>query len=241
MLNIALCDDDQYILDQVSTHMDSFIEQYHMNLNIEVYHNGDRLISAIQHNEVYDIIFMDIEMDGNNGISVAKYIRNNGLNTIIIFISSYDKYMMDVFEVEPFRFIRKPIDFNVLQNVFLKAIEKLQKQKEYFEYYTKGIYKKVFYKDIIYFESKQRQIIIHAVTNDDIFYAKLNDIEKIISGKLLQFIRIHQSYYVNYNFIKVFSSDQVTLFNGETLKISEDRKKNARLHYFSLIDSELFK
>lgn len=206
MFKIAVCDDDNSLLDQMEQLINQLSLKLEIGMDIEKYHSGSRLISSIKKGECYDIIYMDIEMQGLNGIETSKYIREAKINTIIIFISSYEKYLIELFEVEPFRFIKKPINRGNFNDIFVKALKRVQKQKGYFEYIINKSMKKALFKNIIYFESKQRQIIIHKEKECEAFYGQLTDVENAIKCKTIQFIRIHQSYLVNYNFIESFES-----------------------------------
>lgn len=241
MIRIAICDDDTMILQQTTNVLLECKESLHLDVSIEPFHTGKSLLSAIENKENYDIIYMDIEMEGINGIDTAKYFRKHEMNVILIFISNYEKYLMELFEVEPFRFIKKPIDEGLFKEIFLKAVHKVIKQNNLFEYSVKKTIMKVYYKDIVYFESAQRKIILHQREKNDIFYGKLNIIENDLRNKTLLFIRVHQSFLVNYNFIKSFGNKQVQMFNGDIINISEDRQKNSRVHYFNLLNSDIFK
>ena len=100
---------------------------------------------------------------------------------------------------------------------------------------------KVLCKEILYFESKARQINIHVRDgNKYVFNGKLSEVEKGLSSGKVTFLRIHQSYLVNYLLIKSRSKSNVTLINGEVLPVSEDRQKEFSKEYGRLLRGEIY-
>ena len=76
---------------------------------IEIFYDGASLERIYEKGDRFDIIYLDIEMSGKNGIEAAKSIRRLDRDVLLIYVSSYETYFMQLFEVEPFRFIKKPI------------------------------------------------------------------------------------------------------------------------------------
>ena len=92
----------------------------------------------------------------------------------------------------------------------------------------------------MYFESKGRQISVY-VRNDDVyvFNGKLSEVEKRLDEGKIPFLRIHQSYLVNYLLIKSRTKSNITLINGINLPISEDRQKEFGKEYGRLLRGEI--
>ena len=87
-------------------------------------------------------------------------------------------------------------------------------------------------RDIVYFESNNRIVYIHLKDgSDEHFYGKLNNVEKELVASRQYFLRIHQSFLVNYDYVKKMNFSNITIsFMGKEieLKISEDRQKDVR-------------
>ena len=179
-------------------------------------------------------------MKNIDGIETAKNIRKIDQNVIIIYISNYESYLKELFEVEAFRFISKPINKTIFENYFLKSYERLCSFASYFEYKYKRELFKIMIGEIIYFESNGRSIsIILADGRNEKFNGKLNDVEKDLKNSKIGFLRIHQSYLISYHFIKSITKTHVKLLNDLVLQISEDRQKNIRKQYFMLLGGEI--
>lgn len=103
--------------------------------------------------------------------------------------------------------------------------------------YSRLIWKNLNLTDILYFESDKRKV--HVVTEDEIFelYGKLNEIENSLKECKVSFLRVHQSYLVNYKHVKGQSYDFVVMDNEKKISISEDRRKMISEQYCSMEDT----
>lgn len=238
MLNIGVCDDDLIFASKIETLLLNMGKKMLIEMNIEVYSDGCELWKDFQEGVLFDILYLDIEMIRINGIDVAKKIRKSDLDVIIIYISNYENYFIELFEVEPFRFIKKPVDEHIFRKYFEKAYERILKHDVHFEYKFNKISHKMLLKDILYFESSGRLIMIQGKHENGKFYGKLNLVERKVKNENIPFLRIHQSYLVNYRYIKEISFYKVVLFNGVELQISEDRQKIVREKYNDLMGGE---
>ena len=213
MINIAICDDDLVFASKMEAMLLQISKKQMIKMNIEVFSDGSELWDDIAFGKnKYELLYLDIEMVRINGIEVARKIRENDADAILIYISAYDNYFIELFEVEP-----------------------LLKDETYFEYrFNKADYK-IPINNISYFESSGRLINIIHMDGKDKFYGKLNYVEKQLGDSKIPFLRIHQSYLVNYRFICKISFSHVTLRDGTVLQISEDRQKKIREQYNNLL------
>ena len=240
LLRIGICDDNLIFASKIETLLMSISKKRLIDMYIEVYSDGCELWRDISEGAIFDILYLDIEMIQINGIDVARRIRENDKDVIIIFISNYDNYLIDLFEVEPFRFIKKPVKEELFVNYFMKAYERILQDETYFEYRFNKIPYKILTKNIIYFESYGRIIKVKYVNGEGKFYGKLSFVENQLQLGKIPFLRIHQSYLVNYKFVNKISFSNVVLMDGTELKISEDRQKAIRMKYNELLGGEFF-
>lgn len=231
-MKIAICDDDI----SFTSRLEEIIKQESVNYGkkpeIDVFFDGETLVKSIEDGQSYSMIFLDIEMKRMNGITAARRIRQLDRYTLIIYISSYDDYLKELFEVEPFRFISKPLQLQKLKQYFGEAIRKIEGLNNIYSYsYNKEEYT-VPIKEIVYFESNKRLINIRLNDGtEQSFYGKLNNVEKEIQKINKHFIRIHQSFLVNYSYVKKMTYSEVVLehnYDELVLRISEDRRSTVR-------------
>lgn len=241
MIQIAICDDDSIFVSKVKNMLIEILNSKEIKAEIEIYSDGEELLKNYKEKKQYDVIYLDIEMENVDGIETAKKIRSKDHEVLIIYISGYDTYFLQLFEVEPFRFIRKPINKTIFREYFEKAYERIIDNSD--DYYTYKYNKKTYrlpLKEIMYFESYKRVIYIHYVGGIDKFYGKISQIEETLRNGKVPFIRIHQSFLVNYRFMKSVSYDEICLLDNSVLQISEERKKSVRQKYSDLLGGEFF-
>lgn len=240
MINIGICDDDLIFATKIETMLIKISKSQLIEMNIEVYSDGCELWNDIQNCNTFDLLYLDIEMLQVNGIDVARKIREKDIDVIIIYISSYENYFIQLFEVEPFRFIKKPVDDEIFYDYFNKEYERILGSDVFFEYKFNKVPHKIMLKNVLYFESSWRLIEIKGKDENGKFYGKLNMVEKKLESGKIPFLRIHQSYLVNYRFVKEISFYKVVLYDGTELQISEDRQKMVRDKYNVLMGGEPF-
>ncbi len=190
MLNIAICDDDIQITGKIERLLQDIAKRNFVDTEIEVFWNGKSLADAIAAGERYDVIYLDIEMDKEDGISAARRIRTYDKNVRIIYVTSHESYMRESFEVRPFQFLVKPVTDKIMEKCFKSVYEDINSEDFYFRYSYQRMNHKVPIKDILYFESNKRKIFI--VTEQEILelYGKLNEIEETLKTCKISFLDI---------------------------------------------------
>lgn len=237
MLNIAICDDDIPTTGRMEKMIQEIAKRNFVDTDIEVFWSGISLVDAITEGNSFDIIYLDIEMDKEDGISSAKRIRLYDKNVLIIYVTSHENHMKESFEVRPFRFLVKPVSVEQMEICFKAAHEDINREDFYFRYSYQRINHKIPIRDILYFESSKRKVFI--VTESEIFelYGKLNEIENSLKNCKVSFLRVHQSFLVNYKHVKGQAYDHVIMDNGNQIAISEDRRKMNSEQYCSMEDA----
>lgn len=240
MIKIAICDDENIITSQIDNIILDICNREGISFDTDVFYSGQGLEREISKGTKYDLVYLDIQMANGDGITTAKNIRKMDENVLLIYVSGYDKYMMELFRLDVFAFIKKPIENEYFTNTFLDANRKICNQKLYFSFHYKKQEYKILCIDILYFESSGRKINVHIRDgNIEKFNGKLSDVEEQIDNGKVPFLRIHQSYLVNYHHIKSRSKTEITLIDGTKLPISEEKKKKFGEQYGRLLGGEI--
>ena len=237
MLSIAICDDDIRTTGKMEKLIQKIAKQNFVDTDITVFWSGKSLADTVTKGECFDIIYLDIEMDNENGISAAKRIRIYDKNVLIIYVTNHENHMKESFEVRPFQFLVKPVNVKQMQTCFKEAYEDIHSGDFYFRYSYQRINHKVLIKDILYFESNKRKISIVTASETFEFYGKLNEIENNLKTCKFSLLRVHQSFLVNYKHIKGQAYDFVIMDNGKQISISEDRRRMISEQYCSMEDT----
>ena len=185
---------------------------------------GDYFADGAEH----DILFLDIELEGPgqdmDGMRMARQIRGmeDTKQPIIIFITGYEKYVYDAFDVGAFQYLLKPVDEQKFAGVFRRAAEQAaaytgQDKKALMIQYG-GTGKTITLRDIYYMESQNHKIAVHMKDGVLEYYAKMSDLEEELQG---QFCRFHKGYLISLSYVDEYNKTEVTLTNGDKLLISK--------------------
>lgn len=225
MIEIAICDDEIVITSKIENILEELSEEMGIKVEIDVFYDGKTLVNYIKDGKKYDLIYMDIEMREQDGISAASEIREIDKNVFLIYITSHESFAKDVFELNAYGFITKPIDLGIFRKYFEAVKDELTIRPQYFRYqYNKVVYR-ISLDEIIYFQSDRRVTYIITENGSKKCYGKLNDIECRLLQSNIVFFRIHQSFLVNPQYIIAYFYDSMELRDGTTLSISENRRK----------------
>lgn len=247
MIHIAICDDDRPLTGIVEQLLLRIAAEHAITVRCEVFFDGASLLRAVTEQQMcFDLIYLDIEMADMNGIQTALTLREKELPALIVYMSGHEEYLKELFCTEPFRFLSKPIDETAFCSVFLAACERIRKRSGYFTFFCKRARHRIPFDRIAYFESNGRLISIYlsgkeAVQTDsrpDQFYGKMNDIEEQVTSMNGRFLRVHQSFLVNFDYIKMLSSTEIEMLDGRKIQISEDRRKKVRAKFSALLDEK---
>ena len=222
MLKIAVCDDEKNICDYIEKRVTDYLARVDEDAEISVFYDSAPLLEACKKSNDFDIIFLDIKMKTINGVDCAKLLRENDVNSLIVFVTSSAEYVFSGYEVKAFRYILKTDLVNAFDRIFGECLTELKKNiDKVFPLKTTSVVKNIPLNDILYFESNKRVLIVHTKGEDHSFYGKLDDIEEGLQND--NFIRIHQSFLVNAFKINSVSKTEVTLKNGDILPVSKSR------------------
>lgn len=217
MIRIAIVDDEKVIKEQIK----KMIEKKQTNCVIDTYSSGEEVLRS---DKYYDITFLDIQMEGMNGIDTARALRQKAEDMVLIFITGVKEYVFDAFDVAAFHYLIKPIEENKFWEVCNRAVLEVSKKKQqpsgqiFIKTRSQSI--TLEQSDVLYIESRAKKVEIHTKTNIVEAYAAISELEKQLVGS---FYRCHRGYLVNMAFIAGYENDSITLNNGETIILSKDK------------------
>ncbi|RGF49427.1 DNA-binding response regulator [Eubacterium sp. AF36-5BH] len=230
MLRLAVCDDDEFVVEQVESYIEKLKD---ISIVYEVYFSAEEFYSHMLELD-FDVYFLDIEIATASGIQLAEKIRQVNQYALIIFMTSYPKYVTDVFDVNTFDFIVKPVTFEKFKKVVDKVSNYIFVSKTNFVFMHNKNQYALPYQNIIYIEKIKRKAYIH--TNSEHMYECNITMEEILEQLSTgMFAKINRSCIVNLSMVDEIIRDEIHLINGETLYIARDYKmlvKEKHLNYF---------
>lgn len=233
-MKVAICDDDQFYIDSIRKKVIDKFNISGMDYIISEFTSGNEILERVKNGEVYDILFLDIDLNGQNGIEVAHTIRGIINDVIIIFVTSFIQYCPQGYEVNALRYILKDnrIFDKVLDESIKKAVEEYRKRDKTIKLKDREGIKEFKLEDILYIESSNHTLTVNYIYNGKIekysIRGKLDELEKIIMDK--RFCRTHKSYLVNMDYVEFTRRYTLGLAYDIELNISKSRYEDVLMH-----------
>lgn len=227
MYKIGICDDDKVFCSVLEEQIYELSKEIEIKVEIDVWYSGESIQNDLKKGIELDLLFLDIELVQKNGIAVGNFIRNEmeNMQTHIVYISSKESYAMQLFKVQPLDFLIKPVSAESIKEVLMRSVKQKNSMGIYFEYQKGNSVFRVQTRNIAYFMSMDKKIIIVKKDGKEEFYGKLKSIAETLPA---DFLMIHQSYIINQAYVSEYSYETVKMVNGETLNISKPYRKETR-------------
>ncbi len=222
MIRIAIVEDESLSSQLLSEMIHRYSSQKNASVDVSVFSDGDSFLE--KKNDRFDLVFLDINMPGKNGMEVAKEFRRYQTETFLIFVTDLAQYAIKGYEVDAMDFLVKPVNYNHLSSrldKIFRLIHEKSKDSKFQIRSSKGIVAVSPY-EIRYVEVLEHTLIFHM--GDELIYSSgsLNEMEKKLSS--FDFVRCNNCYLVNLAFVTSIS--KYTLYiHDDTLSISRNRKK----------------
>jgi len=182
-MKIIICEDNP----RESSLLKTIVKAHFNECTIEVFDNGSSLLDHMNQNEA-DILLLDVEMPGINGIETAKRLRGNHPSTGIIFITGHTDFALEAFEVYAFDYILKPVDGERLINSLDRITKKLNIDT-YIEFHSQGMLFRVREKDIFFVEKNYNKCFIHTLNYTYTTVKPLKHFEGLLDNS--SFVKTH--------------------------------------------------
>ena len=219
-LKIAIIDDETSQLKTLSSSVLSWAKENGNTCEISTFTSAEAFWFAYGCDKLFDILLLDVEMTGQNGIDLAKQLRKNGDKSEIIFITSHFEFYAEGYEVDALHYLVKPVDHGKLYSVLTKSTEKLSVEPPYVIIRCDGVTEKIYENDILYIESLLHYVSIQTNEREYRIKENLSDFSERLSE---DFYRVHRSYYVSLKHITRISRTSVTLDNGQEIPLSRGK------------------
>ncbi|MDD3239663.1 MAG: LytTR family DNA-binding domain-containing protein [Lachnospira sp.] len=225
---IGICDDELTTCTELENIVHEYFDKSLYRIEVYVWNSGDKCCEDLSHGNKVDVLFLDIELPGMNGVDTGRHIREtmNDQATKIIYISSKTNYAMELFQIHPYDFLVKPYTKEKVSSLLEKImnIEKIDRMQ--YSYTSNGNTYRVDYGDIINFMSNNKMIEIHLISGEKkTFRGKLKT-EAAIFPK--QFVKIGHSDIINMKYLKECHYDYVVMRDDTILNISQKYRSEFR-------------
>lgn len=230
-MQLIICDDDKLFIQKLQHYLLLFFRQHHLTPpKIITFTNGEELLS---YTGGIDILFLDIEMPGVNGIYIGNVLKERNKNIIIFVITSYSEYLDEAMRFHVFRYLSKPLEEQRLFRNLKDALVVYYTLSQNIALETKEETLTIPVNNIIFIETQGRKTIVHTIKKD---YQSIHAMQYWIEMLPKNcFIQSHRSFIVNLKHVSNFNHDLIHLKEGQFTAYLTKRKytefKNAYLLY----------
>lgn len=231
---VAICDDEEVHIDHVCQYLAAYESETSNRLLIERYSSALALLEVLENGEQpYDVILLDVDMPKMSGMDAALAIRDFDRETPICFITSYDNYAYNAFQVEAMGYLVKPVkytDFKRLMNRCVVQVQFLRERETAEERFLSIKVERseqiISLQEIVYIEKRRNKCIFHLVEQDVTCYDTLANVYERLNPQ--QFYFTHQGYIVNFDHILEVAPDRVYVDGGAEIPVSRRYYQNLR-------------
>ena len=229
-MKILICDDEHSYLNTLRIHIDEYMQNHHIPCAITA--TVDPL-QIVQDNIAYDLAFLDIEMPGINGITLAKELRKRNPKLALFFVTNYESYQDDAMDLRAFRFFEKPFNANRLYAGLDKAMEYIDGAYVDLFLSENSAVQRVIADDVLFVTRDGRRV--NVVTSGKVYSTadKFDDLcEKLPQ---LFFYPVHKSFFVNLHYVDRYTYRELFLTNGAHIPIAPRRQSEFHKFWFEYL------
>ncbi len=228
-MQIAICDDEQSSRTEIRSYLIEYKTQRTIQMDIYEFKSGKDFLNC---DLIFDIVFMDFQMPDLDGLETAKLLRQKNSLCSIVFVTSYDYFVKDAFEVNTYRFFDKPVSPDKIYSMLDSFIAQQKKFAPIMIYDFDGR-RTIPYKDIIYIEGNGKYSKLHTVSG--IIPCSKTVIAALRLLPQYCFLRVHKSFAVNMYYVSRIEADYVLMKNGHKLKLGKVFARNFKITYKEFI------
>lgn len=218
-LRIAVCDDEQAERELLEKYIRDWATFRKYQAIVFSFSDAESLLQAF-FQKGFDIVLLDIQMQGTDGMSAARKIRAADLDTGIFFVTGYEDYLAEGYEVEAFRYLLKPL----LQEKLWEALDlfllRRRRGQRYWTVETPEGQRRIALAEILYLESFGHTCLLYTLEECVQIKKGISEIEKELGLLGLSVFRAHRSYLVNLAQVTAVGRDRATLAGGSEVPVS---------------------
>lgn len=221
MIKFAICDDEPQMAREIADQLAGYMKETDCDYSVDCFSSGHALLKS---SDEFDVIFLDIQMERPDGMETAALLRQRESRSLLIFVTVLKDRVFDVFPLEAFDYLLKPLDRDRFRRTMDRALRWLERDAAKNLVIQRGSDCQVVpLSDILYCEVLGRKIFIHK--KDGIvldYYDRLEDLEQRVDSR---FFKCHRSYLVNLDHVGGCQDGQVLLSQGERIPVSRLRER----------------
>lgn len=228
-MEIIVCDDSRMDREHLIRLLRDYEKKKGLTFDVTEYGSGEALLKNIDKLQDGSILFLDINMEGTDGLDAAARIKSLRPKIIIVLVTAYIGYALEGYKVEASRFLVKDdLEASIIECMDT-LVRKLEQDAQVMDFSFVEGNVRLKLSDIIYIETARHKNIFYTKNGNFQIYKKLDEIEKEL--REYGFVRIHMSFLINMRYIKKISSYVMTLTTGKEISVPKSRYAEVKRNY----------
>lgn len=235
-MRIAICDDVTECRLSVKCYAEEYFKLRHTECSIDEFQTGTDLLKS---DEIYDILFLDIELGDTNGIAVAKQIQQKHKNTVILVVTAYHQYLDDAMDIQVTRYIDKPATQNRIFSALDKAMSVIN-ENVITLHIKNGQIVRLKISDIVYAEAKFKCVFIYTKETSHRIKETMKQLRSMLTASC--FAVPHNSYIVNMKYIQNFQRNEIVLshpYYNIRISVATRKQTEFKRHFLDFIGEDI--
>lgn len=232
-MHIAIVEDDAATRATTTALLTAYQTEHNQELTWTTFDSAEALLFALP-DTAFDLLLLDIRLTGRDGMTLAKSIRARDANIAIAFLSNYEQYVFDGYDVDALAYIMKPLTAPKLAGLLSKAESRMQPEALMLSIH--GNMQRVYLYDIRYVEASGHYLTVHTQTDDLTFKDTLDHLQEQLTGA--SFVRIHRAFIANLNFVSSLENSDLLLSDGTSIPVARGKRTTLKAqllqHYRNL-------
>ena len=221
MIHIAICDDEKHMSNHIRAMASDFFCKKNREICFWTFSSGEELLS---YDGQIDILFLDIQMKGMDGMETARKLRDSKFRGFLIFITVLKEMVFQSFEVQAYDYLVKPVEEKQFEKTMERLYTSMQNASEDSLLVQKGYEGRIIPKDeIVFCEVIDRKIYLNLASGEVVdYYERIENLETKLGS---HFFRCHRSYLINLKHLKGYKNGTAYMDNGKEVPVSRLRSK----------------
>ena len=221
LIRIAICDDEKHMSDHIRAMASDFFRKKNREIQLRTFSSGEELLS---YDGQIDILFLDIQMKGMDGIETARKLRDSKFRGFLIFITVLKEMVFQSFEVQAYDYLVKPVEEKQFEKTMERLYTSMQNASEDSLLVQKGYEGRIIREEeIVFCEIIDRKIYLNLASGEVVdYYERIENLETKLGS---HFFRCHRSYLINLKHLKGYKNGTACMDNGKEVPVSRLRSR----------------
>lgn len=235
-MKIAICEDNRDDSGIICGYLQRYFDTQGYVGDICCFESGEEILHSFSPG-VFDVVFMDIYMDGISGIETAQKMRKQDSGFALVYITASEEHARQAYTLQACAYVSKPVKSKEMEMALVQCQRVFLKNARYIEVISERKTLKLPFVKILYIEVYNKEVLFHTADGIITATATLTEVEQQCGG---EFLRCHRSYIVNMNHIDRICKEDIRMKNGQTVPMRQRERQKLRDAYGNFLTNRLF-